>query len=305
MHPILKIANVISSIILNKLNVLITGADGQLGSCIKDRVKNYPLYKFNFHNSKTLDITDKKLVETFVTKNDINYIINCAAYTAVDKAESEVDIAYKVNETGVLNLAEAANRNNAKMIHFSTDYVFAGDSDKPYLPDSTIDPQGVYGASKAAGEKALLNSKCESIIIRTSWVYSEYGNNFYKTMHRLGAEKESLNVVNDQIGCPTYAGDLALLSLSIVDSGKLTNNEIYHYCNAGKLSWYDFAKEIMKIAEHNCKINPIPTNEYPTPALRPPFSLMNTEKIAKEYGISIPWWKDSLLKCHNNFQKLK
>jgi len=286
------------------MNVLVTGADGQLGSCINDRVDQYSNLNFAFHDAKTLDITNDNAVKEFVSDNDINLIINCAAYTAVDKAESEVDLAYQVNEKGVTILANAALKNNGKIIHFSTDYVFNGKSETPYLPNSPIDPQGIYGKSKAAGEQALLNSKCEGIIIRTSWVYSEYGNNFYKTMNRLGAEKDSLNVVNDQIGCPTYAGDLASIALQIANGDLFKNNEIYHYCNSGKISWYDFAKEIMHVAEHNCKINPIPSSEYPTPAKRPPFSLMNTEKIAKEYGISIPWWKDSLVKCHNNFKKL-
>lgn len=277
-------------------NILVTGSAGQLGSCIKDRIDLYPQFNFFFTDVSDLDITDRSMVESFVSEKEIDAILNCAAYTAVDKAEEEKELAYKVNRDAVKNLRDAAETRKARLIHVSTDYVFNGTSEKPYKVDDPKGPINVYGASKLAGEEELLEYS-EAIIIRTSWVISEYGNNFVKTMKRLGADRDELNVVADQIGAPTYAGDLALAMLHILDiQRELEKPEIYHYSNAGKISWHTLAEAIMEIEGLKCQVNPIPTSDYPTPAKRPLYSLMSCSKIVQDYGISIPFWKDSLQK---------
>jgi len=287
-----------------KDKILITGANGQLSRCIKDTSSNFTEFEFLFADKSTLDITNVRQVQSCFEKHQPQYIINCAAFTAVDKAESEQELAYSINKEGVENLLEACQKYHTRILHISTDYVFEGNGTKPYSPEDKINPQGIYGKSKAQGEEVLLSAKIPSIIVRTSWVYSEYGHNFFKTMSRLGAEKENLNVVNDQIGCPTYAGDLAYILLEII---RLKKNwigaEIYHYSNAGRISWYDFAVKIMELGEYDCKVNPISTVDYPTLAKRPAFSLLSTEKIAKSFGLSIPWWEDSLKKCWDRFRK--
>lgn len=278
-------------------NILVTGSNGQLGSEIKELSSLYP-HNFFFTCKDNLDITNAQAIEAFILKNNITAIINCAAYTAVDKAESDQENADKINHQAVKYLATIAKENNIKLIHISTDYVFDGTNYKPYKETDSTNPQSIYGKTKLAAENAIreINPK-NSIIIRTSWLYSSYGSNFVKTMLRLGKEKESLGVVYDQIGTPTYAGDLAKVILDIIPYIQNPTLEIYHYSNEGVLSWYDFAKEIMKMAKLTCKVNPIETSQYPTPAKRPLFSLLNKSKIKNYYNIEMPYWKDSLKEC--------
>lgn len=278
-------------------NILVTGTNGQLGSEIKVISSNYS-YNFFFTDRNNIDITSKDSIRSFCQTNNINVIINCAAYTAVDKAESDELNADLINRKAVKKLALVSSELNIKLIHISTDYVFDGKNFKPYIEEFQTNPQGVYGKTKLDGENEMrdINPK-DSIIIRTSWVYSSFGNNFVKTMLRLGREKESLGVIFDQVGTPTYAKDLAKTILDIIP--RITNEkvEIYNYSNEGVLSWYDFAKEIMRMAKLNCKINPIETFQYPTPAKRPHFSLLNKSKIKSTFNIEIPYWKDSLDEC--------
>lgn len=279
------------------LNILVTGSNGQVGSEIKELSANY-LYKFIFTTRADIDITNKSSIKEFCKKNSIDVIINCAAYTAVDKAETDIENASLVNRKAVKKLAIVSSELNIKLIHISTDYVFDGKAYKPYCEEYQTNPQSVYGKTKLDGEKELINiNPKNSIIIRTSWVYSYYGNNFVKTMLRLGKEKESLGVIFDQVGTPTYAKDLAKAILDIIPQIENDKIEIYNYSNEGVLSWYDFAKEIMRMAKLNCKINPIQTFEYPTPAKRPHFSLLNKSKIKTTFNIEIPYWKDSLDEC--------
>lgn len=275
-------------------NILVTGSNGQLGSEIKELSSQYPANYF-FTDRETLDIIAQDQIENFINNNNINTIINCAAYTAVDKAESDVENADAVNHLAVKYLAKIAKEKNIKLIHVSTDYVFDGKNYKPYTEDDVVSPNGVYGKTKLDGENALqdINPK-NSIIIRTSWVYSSYGANFVKTMHRLGKEKEQLGVIFDQVGTPTYAGDLARAILEILPKIENENVEIYNYSNEGVLSWYDFAKEIMHMGKIDCQVNPIETKEYPTPAARPHYSLLNKAKIKQTFNITVPYWKDSL-----------
>ena len=278
-------------------NILVTGVNGQLGSEIKELSLNYP-YTLFLTRKNDLDVTNEKAIEEFIIKNNITAIINCAAYTAVDKAESEIELADKINHQAVFYLASIAKEKNIKLIHVSTDYVFDGTNYKPYIETDSTNPQSVYGKTKLDGEKALqIMNPTNSIIIRTSWVYSSYGNNFVKTMLRLGKERNSLGVIYDQVGSPTYAKDLAKTILDILPKINNMQTEVYNYSNEGVCSWYDFAKEIMKMAKLPCKINSIETLDYPTPAKRPHFSLLNKAKIKNEFGIEIPYWKDSLEHC--------
>jgi len=278
-------------------NILVTGSNGQVGSELQAISPAYE-YNFYFTDRDSLDITDKSAVEEFVKNNEITTIINAAAYTAVDKAEEDKENADRVNHIATKYLTEVAKEQGCKLIHISTDYVFDGKNYKPYNEDDATSPNGVYGATKLAGEKAMqaINPK-NSIIIRTSWVYSSYGANFVKTMLRLAKERDALGVIFDQVGTPTYARDLARAILDILPH--ITNEDvaIYHYSNEGVLSWYDFAKEIMRMAKIECAINPIETKEYPTPATRPHYSLLNKAKIKKDFSITIPYWKDSLDSC--------
>jgi len=298
-------------------NILVTGSNGQLGSEINELSQNYG-YTFFFTCRDNLDITNKKEIENFCTINKINTIVNCAAYTAVDKAENDKENANSVNNLAVKYLAEISKKNNIFLVHISTDYVFDGTNHKPYKEDDKVNPIGVYGETKLYGENVLLeiNPK-NSIIIRTSWVYSSFGANFVKTMLRLGKDKDSLGVIYDQVGTPTFAKDLAKLILDILpklrhseykDNASEHNNrhseldsesiiEIYHYSNEGVLSWYDFAKEIMRMAKLNCIINPIESKDYPTPVTRPHYSVLNKSKIKEKFNIEIPYWKDSLDEC--------
>jgi dTDP-4-dehydrorhamnose reductase len=278
-------------------NILVTGSNGQVGSEIRELSSNYP-YTFFFTDRDTLDITNEESIKNFIQINNINTIINCAAYTTVDKAESDEQTAGLVNRKAVKKLAKLSNEYNIKLIHISTDYVFDGKAYKPYCEEYQTNPQSVYGKTKLDGELEMIKiNPHNSIIIRTSWVYSSFGANFVKTMLRLGKEKESLGVIFDQVGTPTYARDLAKTILDIfpqIDNQKVA---IYNYSNEGVLSWYDFAKEIMKMAKLPCQINPIETFQYPAPAKRPHYSLLNKSKIKKEFNIIIPYWKDSLDEC--------
>ena len=278
-------------------NILVTGSMGQLGSEIKDLASKYS-YNFFFTNRNNIDITSKDSIKEFCQTNSINVIINCAAYTAVDKAQSDIENADLVNRKAVKKLSIVAKELNIKLIHISTDYVFDGKNFKPYVEEFQTNPQSIYGKTKLDGENEIRDiNPLNSIIIRTSWVYSYYGNNFVKTMLRLGKEKEELGVIFDQIGTPTYAKDLAITILDIIPQIENSKVEIYNYSNEGVLSWYDFAKEIMKMAKLNCKINPIETYQYPTPAKRPHFSLLNKSKIKSKFNLEIPYWKDGLDDC--------
>lgn len=278
-------------------NILVTGSHGQVGSEIKELSSNYP-YTFYFTCKDDLDISNEKSLEFFIVKNNITAIINCAAYTAVDKAESELELADQINHHAVKYLAVIAKEKNIRLVHISTDYVFDGTNYKPYIETDNTNPQSVYGQTKLDGEKALqIINPLNSIIIRTSWVYSSYGNNFVKTMLRLGRERESLGVIYDQVGTPTYAKDLAKTILDILPKINNIQTEIYNFSNEGVCSWYDFAQEIMKMAKLTCKVNPIETAQYPTPAKRPHYSLLNKTKIKNDYTIEIPYWKDSLEAC--------
>jgi dTDP-4-dehydrorhamnose reductase len=283
------------------MRVLITGSNGQLGSEIKELAANYKKLDFVFKDLPDLDICNFNLLQSFIIDNKINAVINCAAYTAVDKAEEDSIIARKVNYEGVLNIVNALQTVNGKLIHISTDYVFDGNHFSPYKESDAISPIGVYGDTKRAGELAVTNSTIDSIVIRTSWLYSSYGNNFVKTMLRLGSEKENLGVIFDQVGTPTYARDLAKTCLEIltgVNSVKISKDgNLYHYSNEGVASWYDFAISIMELGEENCKVKPIQTKDYPTLAKRPQYSVLNKSKIKIDFKIEIPYWRDSLKDC--------
>ncbi|WP_333804631.1 dTDP-4-dehydrorhamnose reductase [Sulfurospirillum sp.] len=279
------------------LNILVTGANGQVGSELKAISKTYP-YNFYFTDKANFDISDEITIKKYLETYCIDVIINCAAYTAVDKAETDIANADKINHYAVHLLASCAKEKMIKLIHLSTDYVFDGKSYLPYTETDNVSPQSVYGSTKLAGEKALQKLNVpNSIIIRTSWVYSSYGNNFVKTMLRLGKEKKSLGVIYDQVGSPTYAHDLAETILEIVPQINTNETAVFHYSNEGVCSWYDFAKEIMSIMNLECKINPIETFQYPTPAKRPHYSLLNKSKIKNNFNIEIPFWKDSLAQC--------
>ena len=283
------------------MRVLITGSNGQLGSEIKELAANYNKLDFIFKDLPELDICNFEALQAFIIDYDINIVINCAAYTAVDKAEEDAEIAEKVNSNGVLNLVNALETIDGKLIHISTDYVFDGNHFLPYKESDPVSPIGVYGETKRAGELAALNSAIDAIVIRTSWLYSSYGNNFVKTMLRLGNEKENLGVIFDQVGTPTYARDLAKTCLEIltaVNSGKISNNgNLYHYSNEGIASWYDFAISIMEFGGQNCKVKPIETKDYLTLAKRPQYSVLNKSKIKTDFKIEIPYWRDSLKDC--------
>jgi dTDP-4-dehydrorhamnose reductase len=282
------------------MRVLITGSNGQLGSEIKEIATNYKKLDFVFKDLPDLDICDFEVLQAFIIDHKINAVINCAAYTAVDKAEEDAEIAEHVNSIGVSNLVNALQTVNGKLIHISTDYVFDGNHFLPYKETDPVSPIGVYGETKREGELAVLNSDIEAIVIRTSWLYSAYGNNFVKTMLRLGNEKEKLNVIFDQVGTPTYAADLAEACLEILSKNDAKINSkgnVYHFSNEGVASWYDFAIAIMKMGNIDCKVMPIETKEYPTLAKRPHYSILNKAKIKNDFGLEIRYWRDSLVKC--------
>ena len=277
-------------------NILVTGGKGQLASCIKDVSANLDNLNFIYVDIDQLDITDMKSVITFFKNNSVSYCINCAAYTAVDKAESNKEFAERVNVLGAKNLAIACESNGAVLIHISTDFVFDGMQTKLYDEKDKANPLSVYGMTKLNGELVLADVLKEHIIIRTSWLYSEHGQNFLKTMIKLGSERDSLSVVADQIGTPTYAGDLAKTIVTIIGEEK-TNYGTYHYSNEGVASWYDFAKAIFDIREITVALSPIKTEAYPTPAIRPRYSVMDKSKIKEELQFNIPYWRDSLEVC--------
>ena len=283
------------------MNILVTGSNGQLGSEIKDIIANYKYFSFFFMDLPELDICNSNHLDAFFKDKKINIVINCAAYTAVDKAEHNSEIANKVNSEGVSNLIKALDKVNGKLIHISTDYVFDGYNSQPYLESDPVNPIGVYGETKRAGELAVLNSNLDALVIRTSWLYSSFGNNFTKTMLRLGGEKESLNVICDQLGTPTYAKNLAKTCLEILSGHRSSNisekGNLYHYSNEGVASWYDFAISIMELAGLKCKVIPIQTKDYPTLSKRPQYSVLNKTKIKEDFKIEIPYWRDSLKDC--------
>jgi dTDP-4-dehydrorhamnose reductase len=286
-------------------NILVTGANGQLGKEFRALEESFPNYSFVFTDLDELAIDDASAVKNFFRLQPFLACINCAAYTAVDKAETEKEKALVVNADAVGNLAEACAEHRTHFIHISTDYVFDGNSSTPYAEDSETDPINHYGLSKLKGELLALQKNPDSIIIRTSWVYSEHGNNFVKTMMRLMKERESINVVNDQVGSPTYAADLAKAIMKIIEKhieNPAAVKGIYHYSNEGSISWYEFAVAIKELIGSSCKVNPVPTSQYPTPARRPYYSLLNKSKIKSVYGLKIPHWKDSLRRCIDKFE---
>lgn len=278
-------------------NILITGKNGQLGNELQSIASSYPQYKFLYTDIEELDITDTKLVNDFFKAYKPAICINAAAYTAVDKAETEKAVAFKVNARAVKILAKACNHYNTKFIHVSTDYVFNGLATSPYKEDSATDPVNYYGFTKLMSEEFAFAECPSAITIRTSWVYSTFGNNFVKTMLRLMKEKDSLNVVSDQFGSPTYAADLAEAILKIATSKQKNVEGIYHFSNDGVISWFDFAVAIKEISESNCKVNPIPTSAYPTPAKRPAYSGFDKNKIQEVFRIELKEWRVSLEKC--------
>jgi dTDP-4-dehydrorhamnose reductase len=279
--------------------ILVTGTNGQLGSEIKQLSEKYPFYNFLFTTKNDLPVEDEDAVKKFFDKQQIHYCINCAAYTAVDKAESEKEKAYLINADAAGSLASICNKHQAKFIHVSTDYVYDGSNKTPLKESDAVAPLNTYGASKLKGEELILNKNNAALIIRTSWVYSFYGNNFVKTMLRLLQEKESINVVNDQLGCPTYAADLAEIIMQFIDRNEQNSSfdGIVNYCNEGIISWFDFAVAIKDFLNSNCKIMPVTTSQYPTPAKRPLYSVLDTSKIKEMLHADIPFWKDSLYKC--------
>lgn len=280
--------------------IIVTGANGQLGNSVRQWAEKYPQYIFVYTDIDTLDICDATAVKSFVKEKGADYIINCAAYTAVDKAEDDETLCARINQEAVQNLGEAAQEVGAKVIHVSTDYVFDGTNHVPYVETDATCPASVYGRTKLAGEQALLKVCPESsVIIRTAWLYSEFGNNFVKTMLRLGSEREQLSVVFDQVGSPTYAGDLAAAILTVLEQAEKGSfvPGVYHFSNEGVCSWYDFAVKIMELGGKTCQVAPIESKEYPAKANRPHYSVLNKAKIKTTYQVVVPHWETSLRKC--------
>lgn len=281
-------------------NILVTGSKGQLGNELQLLAKDYDQFNFFFTDIEELDITDKAAVAAFVKGHDIQYIVNCAAYTAVDRAEDDEELCFRINRDAVVNLAECASENGIRFLQVSTDYVFDGKSYRPYKEDDPVSPQTVYGKSKLAGEKAALSICKETVIIRTAWLYSSFGNNFVKTMLRLGRERDRLTVVFDQVGSPTYAADLAMALLSIVVEAERGNfvPGIYHFSNEGVCSWYDFTKCIHRLyGIVSCAVSPVESCNYPTKAKRPHYSVLNKNKIKTTFAVTVPYWEESLKLC--------
>ncbi len=283
--------------------LLVTGANGQVGQELQALSARYPAMEFHFTDASTLDITNAAAVQNYFDAHQFTYCINCAAYTAVDKAESEAELAQRVNVTGVKNLADACLTHYTQLIHLSTDYVYHNQQNTPFREDDPTAPKSVYARTKLEGEQVARQRMPATMIIRTSWVYSAFGHNFVKTMLRLGKERDELGIVFDQIGTPTYAGDLACAILDIIEMVENGEKEItdlhsiFHYSNEGVTSWYDFAKAIFRAEQIECRVRPIESSAYPTPAQRPHFSLLNKAKITSTFGLEIPHWEDSLLKC--------
>ena len=283
-----------------KMNILVTGANGQLGHEMQEVAKNSE-HKFIFtdvaEGYDKLDITDVDAIRRMVSENGINVIVNCAAYTNVDKAESDTAVADLLNNKAAGNLAQAMKEAGGTLIHVSTDYVFQGDRNIPCREDWETNPLGVYGKTKLAGEKSIEATGCKHIIIRTAWLYSKWGKNFVKTMQSLTASHDTLKVVFDQVGTPTYAGDLAAAIGHIIATGQLDKTGIYHFSNEGVCSWYDFAKLICELSGNTCDIQPCYSKEFPSPVQRPHFSVLDKSKIKSTFGLKVPYWTDSLKKC--------
>ena len=278
------------------MNILVTGCKGQLGTELQ-KIASVE-HQWFYTDIDTLDICDKAAVEHYFMVNQINVCINCAAYTAVDKAEDEPQLATLVNSFAPTVLADSCKRHNALLMHVSTDYVFGGDATEPYKVDAPINPQSVYGSTKADGERLIRESGCNYMIVRTAWLYSSVGKNFVKTMLMLGDTKDEINVGADQKGGPTWAHDLAVALMALLNkNGKNEVHETFHFTNEGQITWYDFATAIMEIGEKTCKVNPITTNQYPTKAKRPAYSVLDLSKIKEYAGIEIPFWRESLVKC--------
>ena len=290
----------------DKKTILVTGANGQLGSEMQAIAVDYPDYDFLFVTRNELPIDEEAALEKYFSMHRIDYCVNCAAYTAVDKAEIETEKAFLINAVAVGNLAKYCKAQKAAFIHISTDYVFDGTSTTPYKEEDNVNPVNLYGASKLKGEALAILNNPDSIIIRTSWVYSSSGNNFVKTMLRLMKERESIQVVSDQLGCPTFAGDLASAIMQIVEQLKKNTDvlnkhgaaaHIFNYSNQGVINWHQFALSIKELSGSTCAVNPILSSQYPTPAKRPQYSVMDTSKIQQTFHLTIPYWKDSLIKC--------
>lgn len=294
---------------MSKIRILLTGANGQLGRSLLNLA--LPLDRFHWlaTDYPDLDITDQQSVDDYIINHSPDYIINCAAYTAVDLAEKEYEKAMDINANGPRNLALAAKSAGIPMIHLSTDYVFSGRNRQPYLETDTPDPQSVYGKTKLAGEQALIRIGGKVIIVRTSWLYSEYGNNFFLTMLRLGREQQAISIVADQIGSPTYAGDLAAGLMKVIEydidhPGWISHPEIYHFCNSGVASWYDLSTAIMEVSGIACKVHPIRTDQYPLPAPRPAYSILDTKKFRNIFWAEIPYWRTSVNWCFEKYEEL-
>lgn len=286
--------------------ILVTGANGQLGNEFRVMAILYPQYNFLFAGREELAIENAEAVQKYFTEHSINFCVNCAAYTAVDKAEIDKEAAFLINATAVGNLAAVCENFKTQLIHISTDYVFDGTAQQPYKETDATNPVSVYGQSKLKGEELILQNNPSAIIIRTSWVFSYFGNNFVKTILRLMKERDSINVVDDQLGCPTNAADLAAAIMSIIEkkskvesqnSEDISVKQVFNYCNEGVTSWYQFALAIKELSGSSCIVNPIPTSQYPTAAKRPKYSVLDTTLIKNTFGITIPEWKRSLKKC--------
>ena len=286
------------------MNVLVTGSNGQLGTELRRLALDSP-HHFIFTDINSLpgvetvylDISDRASIDIIAESEKVDIIVNCAAYTDVERAESEIDMAMLLNHQAVENLAGAAASRDAALIHISTDYVFSGEGNLPIREDAVPAPKGVYGSTKLAGEKALQKSACRSVIVRTSWLYSPYGRNFVKTMRSLMRSGRELKVVYDQLGCPTYAADLADALMHIIHGPRIEGNTIYHYSDEGVVSWYDFAQAIRELSGYDCRVVPCLTGEYPTKARRPHYSVLDKSAIKRAYRLEIPYWRDSLARC--------
>lgn len=283
------------------ITILVTGGDGQLGSALR-LASAESHHRYIFTDIEELDITSAEAVEELFSREKIDIVVNCAAYTAVDLAEEQEDTADKINHKAAALLAEVCAQRNATLIHISTDYIFSGDSRRAYTEDDTPAPLNAYGRTKLSGERAVTKSGCKSIILRTSWLYSEFGKNFVKTMRNLTATHKEIKVVADQFGTPTYAGDLAEAIVQIIENKKYDKCGVYNYSNLGECSWYDFAMEIARESGNdNCKITPCTTADYPTKAMRPRYSVLDKSKFVATFGIKIPAWQESLAECIKKF----
>ena len=281
-------------------NILVTGANGQLGNEMRRLAEKTTSNRYIFTDIAELDITNLQAVRHCMSENQVTIVVNCAAYTNVDKAEDDFETADLINRKAVENLAIACKETEAVLIHVSTDYVFQGDRNLPCREDEPTNPLGVYGRTKLAGEQAIEQIGGKYLIFRTAWLYSSFGNNFVKTMRRLTSEREQLSVVFDQVGTPTYAGDLAMLIWHIIEEEKYKQQQgVYHFSNEGVCSWYDFAKEIASLSGKECDIRPCHSDEFPSKVKRPAFSVLDKTKVKKDFGYMVPYWKDSLIKCIN------